>query len=98
MLCGKEVGTDIEIEFTGMRPGEKLFEELLLAEEGTIPSEHEKIFVARSIGDTDGLNGNLERLFDVASIRDAEGIREVLSEIIPSCMFDIAGRAVEHQG
>lgn len=98
MLCGKEVGTDIEIEFTGMRPGEKLFEELLMAEEGTIPSEHEKIFVARSIGDTGGLNGNLERLFDAASIRDPEGIREVLSEIIPSCMFDIAGRAVEHQG
>ncbi len=36
---------DIEIEFTGLRPGEKLYEELLLSEEGTTDTEHAKIFI-----------------------------------------------------
>lgn len=40
--------TDIDIEFTGTRPGEKLFEEILTAEEGTTASMHKKIFVARN--------------------------------------------------
>lgn len=39
---------DVQIEFIGMRPGEKLFEELLTAEEGTLPSRHKKIFIAKS--------------------------------------------------
>lgn len=45
-LMGLEPGKDIQIEFTGLRPGEKLFEELLLTEEGARRTEHEKIFVA----------------------------------------------------
>ena len=39
---------DIDIEFTGVRPGEKIFEELLTAEEGTVASKHEKVFIARN--------------------------------------------------
>lgn len=39
---------DIDIVFTGLRPGEKLFEEVLMAEEGTLVTSHEKIFVARN--------------------------------------------------
>ncbi len=46
-IHGMEPYKDIDIEFVGMRPGEKLFEEILTAEEGTMPSRHEKIFVAR---------------------------------------------------
>ncbi|MGB3983562.1 MAG: polysaccharide biosynthesis protein, partial [Bacillota bacterium] len=46
-LHGLEPGVDIQIEFCGMRPGEKLFEELLTAEEGTDATTHERIFVAR---------------------------------------------------
>ncbi|HWR09191.1 nucleoside-diphosphate sugar epimerase/dehydratase [Sporomusa sp.] len=45
-LSGLEPGIDIEIKFTGLRPGEKLFEELLTAEEGTTSTKHEKIYVA----------------------------------------------------
>ena len=45
-LAGLEPYRDIQIVFTGLRPGEKLFEELLLSEEGTSNTEHEKIFVA----------------------------------------------------
>jgi FlaA1/EpsC-like NDP-sugar epimerase len=50
-LSGYEPDVDIPIIFTGVRPGEKLFEELLGAEEGSEPTEHPKIFKARSMKD-----------------------------------------------
>ena len=46
-LSGFEPGADIPIKITGMRPGEKLFEELLTAEEGTTATANERIFVAK---------------------------------------------------
>ncbi len=46
-LAGLEVGRDIKIEFTGLRPGEKLYEEVLATKENTIPTSHERIFVAK---------------------------------------------------
>lgn len=46
-LSGLELGKDIEIVFTGLRQGEKLYEELLLDRENTIPTHHEKIMIAR---------------------------------------------------
>jgi len=45
---GLEPYKDIDIEFTGLRPGEKLFEEILTAEEGTDAGRHEKVFIARN--------------------------------------------------
>ncbi len=47
-LHGFEPNKDVDIELTGLRPGEKLFEEILTAEEGTDASRHEKIFIARN--------------------------------------------------
>lgn len=47
-LHGLEPYKDIDIEFTGIRPGEKLFEEILAAEEGTIATRHDKIFIAKN--------------------------------------------------
>jgi FlaA1/EpsC-like NDP-sugar epimerase len=49
-LHGMRPYADIDISFTGLRPGEKLFEEILTAEEGTLATRHEKIFVARNSG------------------------------------------------
>lgn len=46
-LAGFEPGVDIKIEYTGLRPGEKLYEELLNDKESTIPTAHKKISVAR---------------------------------------------------
>jgi len=48
-LSGLEPDIDIPIEFTGLRPGEKLFEELLGAEEGSEPTEHPKIYKVRQL-------------------------------------------------
>ena len=46
-LAGLEVGKDIAIEYTGLRPGEKLYEEVLATKENTLPTKHERIFVAK---------------------------------------------------
>lgn len=46
-LAGFEVDKDIKIEYTGLRPGEKLYEEVLATKENTIPTEHDRIFVAK---------------------------------------------------
>ncbi|MDI9818338.1 MULTISPECIES: nucleoside-diphosphate sugar epimerase/dehydratase [unclassified Legionella] len=46
-LAGKEPGKDIAIEYTGLRPGEKLFEELFHPSEELVPTEHEKLFKAK---------------------------------------------------
>lgn len=46
-LSGMTVGKDIQLSFTGLRPGEKLYEELLNSEENTIPTHHQRIMVAK---------------------------------------------------
>lgn len=80
-LSGYAPDADIPIVFTGIRPGEKLFEELLTAEEGTMASKHEKIFVAnlRPIS-KDKLNRGLQKLRTLA---DAAEIVAVLEELVP---------------
>ncbi|MDI6891056.1 MAG: nucleoside-diphosphate sugar epimerase/dehydratase [Thermodesulfovibrionales bacterium] len=85
-LSGLEPGKDIPIVFTGKRPGEKLFEELLTAEEGTLATKHEKIFIARG---TDNLGA--EYIKKVESLIDAtrnsienENIIAFLKELVPT--------------
>ena len=45
-LSGLELGKDIEIEFTGLRPGEKMYEELLMDEENTLPTKMRSIMIS----------------------------------------------------
>lgn len=47
-LAGLEVDRDIKIEFTGLRPGEKLYEEVLATKENTLPTTHERIYIAKA--------------------------------------------------
>jgi FlaA1/EpsC-like NDP-sugar epimerase len=83
-LSGFEPHVDIDIEFAGKRPGEKLFEELLTAEDGTAPSVHEKIFVARKSGMPEGqLERTLTELYEAAATRDAVRIRAALRRLMP---------------
>jgi FlaA1/EpsC-like NDP-sugar epimerase len=46
-LAGLKVGEDIEIKYTGLRPGEKLYEEVLATKENTIPTNHDSIYIAK---------------------------------------------------
>lgn len=81
-LSGLEPGRDIEIQFSGLRPGEKLFEELLTAEEGTSSTKHEKIYVAN-------LKAIDEKMFQQAMIMlkndiQSDEIIHILTELLPS--------------
>ncbi|MBU4510135.1 polysaccharide biosynthesis protein [bacterium] len=87
-LSGLEVGEDIEIEIVGLRPGEKMFEEILTEEErsGVLgDSGHEKIFIAR-VEEVDGekLGKDIKELERLAREMDAEGVVRKLQEIVPS--------------
>lgn len=83
-LSGKEPYEDIAIEFTGLRPGEKLFEELLLAGEGVQPTKHEKICVAASVlEDETQLQQQLEKLYLLAKKMDLNGVIEQLKVLVP---------------
>ena len=83
-LNGYEPERDIPIKFTGLRPGEKLYEELITEGEGIIPTNHEKILVLRgNTFDQDTLNAQIDELLSVAGTYDATAIKKKLKEIVP---------------
>jgi FlaA1/EpsC-like NDP-sugar epimerase len=83
-LSGFEPEVDIQIEYIGLRPGEKLYEELRTAEEGIIPTSHEKIMVLRGTEcNMDLLNGGIDELARLAYEQDVDKIKESLQEIVP---------------
>lgn len=81
-LSGLVPYKDIKFNFTGLRPGEKLFEELLTAEEGTASTKHNKIFMA-NIKKVDEKR-LVEGLSQLSSIGEAEEIIRIMSGIIPT--------------
>jgi FlaA1/EpsC-like NDP-sugar epimerase len=82
-LSGFEPDVDIKIEFVGLRPGEKLFEELITSGEGIVPTSHEKILVLRGqTCDQDRLNAVIEDLTKLAEEQNGAGIRAKLQEIV----------------
>lgn len=79
-----EPDKDIKIQFSGIRDGEKLFEELLTAEEGTSMTQFEKIMVANNSGLPENLHEKLDNLFIVAKSGNGRMIREKIKELVPS--------------
>lgn len=94
-LSGLEVGRDIEIRYVGLRPGEKLYEELQAAGEQSLPTRHPKIRIAVSpAADLAALRQNLARLHRLADSRPGEVLR-VLQDMIPGYRRDtVAPREV----
>lgn len=75
---------DIEIKFTGLRPGEKLYEELLLSEEGIQKTSHSKIFVGQPVDMTiDELELKLKRLEDALE-NNADTVKDIIAEVVPT--------------
>jgi len=83
-LSGFQPYQDIDIIYTGLRPGEKLFEELLTAEEGTKATPHEKIYVANQGEISEKFNAQLEYLLKVANDGDRVEIKAVIKQIVPN--------------
>jgi FlaA1/EpsC-like NDP-sugar epimerase len=84
-LSGLQVGRDIDIRFTGIRPGEKLFEELLMSGETYAPTRHEKIRIATSAAQQDDpdFEDSLAALNSGTARQSAEEIVRALGRLVP---------------
>ena len=83
-LHGLEPDRDIPIRYIGLRPGEKLYEELITEGEGIIRTTHEKIRVIRGNHyDFEALNGLIDELIETADTCDGSAIKNKLKEIVP---------------
>ncbi|MFH2055710.1 MAG: nucleoside-diphosphate sugar epimerase/dehydratase [bacterium] len=83
-LSGKVPEEDIAVSFTGLRPGEKLYEELFIDAEGLTSSAHEKILIARPAnGDPAEFDRKLAELREAASKAERGEIRKLLQQLVP---------------
>ena len=84
-LSGYEPEVDIKIEVTGLRPGEKLYEELLMNEEGLTETENNKIFIGiPSEFDINELKLKINDLLKVAINEDKESLKVKMKEVVPT--------------
>ncbi len=87
-LSGLEPNVDIEIRVTGLRPGEKLYEERLMAEEGMARTANDSISIGRPLDiDEAHLSAILERL-RVAADTDAPDLRALVAELVPTYTYE----------
>lgn len=83
-LSGFEPDVDIKLEYIGLRPGEKLYEELIIEGEGIVPTSHEKIMVLKGVeSDLQLLNGKINELAIMADDQEVEKIKATFKEIVP---------------
>lgn len=83
-LSGYEPYEDIEIEFTGLRPGEKLYEEMLMDEEGLQDTPNRLIHIGKPIEfDEELFKNQLDELYEIAN-RDSGQIKEAVRKIVPT--------------
>jgi FlaA1/EpsC-like NDP-sugar epimerase len=83
-LSGFEPDVDIKIEYVGLRPGEKLYEELMTEGEDIVPTRHEKIVVLKGIEcDLQILDDKIDELAKLAQEQVGNKIKSKLKEIVP---------------
>ena len=84
-LSGLEPDVDIKIEFTGLRPGEKLYEEILMDEEGLTDTNKDKIYIGQPIDVDEGeLFDKLKYLKYVADMEDEVEVRYAMKNLVPT--------------
>jgi FlaA1/EpsC-like NDP-sugar epimerase len=83
-LSGFVPDEEIKIEYTGLRPGEKLSEELTTAGEGVSPTAHEKIMVVKGpVGELGVIKEKIDSLAQAAIYQDGEKIRTLFKQLVP---------------
>ncbi|MCM1246475.1 MAG: polysaccharide biosynthesis protein, partial [Roseburia sp.] len=83
-LSGYVPDEDIRIEYTGLRPGEKLYEEILMDEEGLTDTENELIHIGKPIEfDENTFFDKLEKLYEEAN-NEVPNMKEIISELVPT--------------
>jgi FlaA1/EpsC-like NDP-sugar epimerase len=94
-MLGYEPEKEIKIQFTGLRPGEKLYEELITEGEGIVPTKHEKIMVLQGDGRSkQEIEELLTRLSRIAAAHDSRGIKAILKLIIPEYLPDLDAKPI----
>ena len=83
-LSGFEPDVDIRVEYTGLRPGEKLYEELLMKEEGMQDTENKLIHIGKPIEMDDELFKKQLKELDRASKDEKADIKSLVEEIVPT--------------
>jgi len=97
-LSGREPGTDIAIVYTGLRPGEKLHEELFHADEDLAATNHDKLLLAGRVPtDTARINRLFEDLQRACEVFDEDGIRRQLIAAIPELLQERGNLPMEKQ-
>lgn len=94
-LSGLEPDVDIKIEYTGLRPGEKLYEELMMEDEGLSATKHKKIFIGQPTAiDSNALKQELEKLkFVMTGPRDK--MIEYVKDMVPTYVTDEVAVSVD---
>ncbi len=82
-LSGLELEKDIQIKFTGLRPGEKLYEELLAKEENTMTTHHPQILIAKTREEDEIQIQRVQELVDLFNSQDNDSIVQKMKEIVP---------------
>ena len=83
-LSGFKVGEDIEIKYTGLRPGEKLYEELLMDEEGLQATDNNLIHIGKPIDMNEAVFMKQLKELKAASEKDSKAIRQMVKEMVPT--------------
>ncbi|MGH4052320.1 MAG: polysaccharide biosynthesis protein [Clostridium sp.] len=90
-LSGFEPNEEIKIEITGLRPGEKLYEELLMSEEGLTNTKHEKIFIGKpTFSDLSVMKERMKELAGIIKKDDLESLYTKIEEIVPTYNRSVA--------
>lgn len=96
-LSGREVGGDIEIRFTGSRPGEKLYEEMFFSAENATPTEHPKVLKARNASLAVGVSERVEQLIAAAEEGwSDDDLKAQLKGLVPDFDPSLAGMPARH--
>lgn len=102
-LSGLTLGKDIRIVYTGLRPGEKLYEELLADQENTLPTHHKKIMIAKvQEHNFDSIAEDIKELIGLFVTQNNEAIVRKMKTIVPeyisnNSVFEKLDKATEHK-
>ena len=88
-LSGKEPGTGVPVVYTGLRPGEKLYEELLATEENTLPTHHPRILIGKVRDSTP--QAVLDAVDATATMMDADDVVRELKRLVPEFRSNNSG-------
>ena len=97
-LAGLTPYEDIDIQITGLRPGEKLYEELLADEESTLPTTHPKVRVATARPVPGNFQKLKDRLYELVESKEYSSIRSTLKEIVPEYIEQKDLKKIESSG